>query len=161
MLTAEQKTITLEPGWYDQQTTITTTIEPPTNGKATYTYVHHEHTEDGITKTEVENNKSNSNSVNGHPAYLSSPKGCYTKATTVNHRHATWKSSAGDRGSGVTCPYCGQNVSRGSEQPVWYMGETHGTEWVAYCGGYTSTVYYPSCGYDNGEVTDIHISFEK
>ncbi len=157
MLTAEQKTITLEPGWYDQQTTITTTIEPTINGKVTYTYVHHEHSEDGITATEVENNKSASSSINSHPAYLKSPSGCYTKIGILSHTHPTNQLS-GSQGEWKTCRYCGSSLqltSKGSEEP----GTP--TFWHAYCSGWSETVYYPSCGYDNGEVTDIKFHFEK
>lgn len=159
LLTATQKSISLEPGWYDENTVITTNIEPAM-GNATYEYVHHIHTEDGITDTTIVNDKANSSSVSSKPTYLSSPKGCYTKAVSVNKYHPTWKQYSGHRyGATYTCPYCGQTVS--AVNKLGDGGDAEGWDYAALCGGYAYNVYYPDCGYDNGEVTDIKIHFEK
>ena len=151
---------TLEPGYYDERMTISATLTQV--GDATYEYIHHVHAQTDNAETEVTNDLAPSSSVEKAPEYLSKKQGCYTKLVTVSHSHPLWRTNEDLNlvGTYATCPWCGRSCLRTHE------GREHPNEKDHYAsascnGGGVEYRYYPACGLDNGEVTDIHIHYDN
>lgn len=160
LLTSSQPTIILEPGYYETETVVTSNISPVVD--AEFEYEHHVHAQNDGESTSIINKLSSSNSIEAKPEYLSSPSGCYTQKKEINTSHASYEiahyaDSEELEGQKRTCPICGRTVTGWK----WRKSDGNWDSAIRCNGGGVEYRYYPDCGYDNGEVTDIKIHFEK